>query len=497
MSMRGGNPIVNAPGRESYYTNAGNPYSTVDQPTDLANIDPLAQPKDAVFLNRDNSGTRATHQGRGVGLLQRPPDPNNPAEPPGRNLIWDNQEGTPHGNTGQNIGVVKTTAGIRRSQSYSPALQDQPFTQYGGTNRAIGGRRLVGTANPTLRKRQLHLRDTITEVREFALKDPRNPFVVEVVGRKNVSTFFPQEVVDTFTVKGQSKRFQTIPLDRSFELPATPQNTDMNKLPYLNQPFSTARRYLIGDLVLFSGNLYRATANMDPGPWNPVNWQLQGSVLSNVRPYIRDVAIQKNLLDVTVTAALQGAGTMAIDWGTGTPTTGVASGVATTFTYPASGLYDITISNEMDPNDVQVMTSNFVRDAGWTPTDLAWDPAFADPAYDPWVVNGRTITLANPLVVTGSPFIKLIVYFGEESGSLQNLHGFLPTSSTLTNATFSSVPTVGTPPRNNMNRVIHTFTRPGTYMVKIIAEHLVDDPQSSMPIQERRQIQILKPVRVF
>jgi len=186
------NPIVNGPGRASYFTNSGQPYSTVDQPTDVALIDNLAQPRDNNFINR-----------------------------------------------------------------------------------AINGRRLTGTSRPSLIQRKLHMRDVITEVREFELVDPKNPFNVRVKSKKSVATYFPQEIVDTFVVKGASRRFQNIPLDQGYAPPAIPINEDMDSMPYLN------------------------------------------TALSMEQPYIQTVTTHVDELELTIKAVVANAGsaTLTVDWG--------------------------------------------------------------------------------------------------------------------------------------------------------------------------------------
>jgi len=369
------NPIVNADGRTSYYTNSGVPYTTVSNPTDVNTIDKLAQPRDNNFTNKDASGTRVSHSGPGIGLL---------TSLDGKNTLWDNQDGTNHGNVGEGVGVVKVTGMPKRYQSQWPAMQDDiPFIQYGGMNRAINGRRLNGTSRPSLVQRNLHMRETVTEVREFELVDPKNPFLVRVKDKKNVSTYFPLEVVDTFVVKGAARRFQNIPLERSWTDPAIPFNTDMDKMPYLN------------------------------------------TVLSMDSPYIRSMTthIDELTLDVDVEVANGGAAPD-VDWG---DASAIDTGVSVTHTYAATGIYTVTVTSG---TDVKTETF-FMKDALYAPIPLSIvDPLFVSPP--------GTKSTSTTVTVDGTPFIKVFVDWGDGfSGSIpQGFDSYMPTTQTELQSTF-------------------------------------------------------------
>ena len=450
------NPIINAPGRTSYYTNSGVPYSTIDAPSDLSTMDQAAQPRETVFINKDNSGARVSGSMVGSG---------DGAGKNGMNLMWDNERGAPHGNTGQDIGLVKVSAQAKRHQSRSPAIQDQPFLQYGVGTQMVNGRRLTGTSHPSTRMRQLHMRETVQEVREFELVDPRNPYLVRVSGKKNVATYFPLEITDVMVVQGQNnRRHQAIPMDRGYAAPALPINTNMNKLPYL--PDETR-------------------ANM-----------------SNLQPFIRNVEFREDNLLLSIMPALQGAGTMTIDWGDGNTNSGVASGDTINNTYAATGVYTVTITNDGDASDAHSYKM-FMRADGWVPLALSWETQWyqrlpdgsENPAYNanhnPWSVSGRNVSLSLP--VKGSPFIKLFVDWGDGTGSLQNFDRVFPTTETDEITTFD---------------IRHAYKMPGSYQVKIYAEHLVDGALTDVPsgaapsmqnnenYQGRQQISILRPVRV-
>jgi len=455
-------PVFNTPDNHVYYTNSGVPYSTVANPGDLANIDKVAQPRENNFVNRDASGTVVTGshiQGTGTSVDGR------------KNILWDNQGGTATGTTGEGIGVIKVTTMPKRHQSFSPAIQDQPFLQYGGTNRSVGGRRMNGS-RPQMTNRKLHMRETVSTVTEYELPDPRNPFLAMIKDTKNVTTYFPEEKVDVFVVGGQStrpsKKFQVIPLDRSYADPAFAQNTDINHLPYLDADTRP-------QLTMYSTYIQSLTEKIDG-------------------------------LELTLNAVLANAGsaTYSVDWGetlmiegdpVGAPdvfdtpdpqvTTGIASGTDVSHTYAVSGVYDVVLTNSADVSDTKKFTM-FMKDTSFVPQALAFPSAFVSNAA-PWTVSGKTASIAN-FVVEGAPFISVFIDWGDNTGSHQNFEGFRPTGTTLTESTFN---------------VSHTYKDAGSYMVKIYAEHLVDGVNSTniygsnnVPNQARQQVTILKPVKI-
>lgn len=409
------NPIVNAAGRVSYYTNSGVPYSVVDQPTDVATVDKTAQPQDNNFLTKDASGTKVSHSGYGTGIL---------VDSNGKNLLWDNEGGTNHGNTGEGIGIIKVTNMPRRHQSGCPTMQDDiPFVFYGSTNRALNGRRLTGTARPNLVQRKLHMRDVITEVREYELVDPKNPYVVRVKGRKSVSTYFPLEIVDAFVTKGASRRFQHIPLDRGYAPPAIPINEDMNKMPYLN------------------------------------------TALSMDQPYIQSVERSINELTLTLkTTVANGGAVPVVNWGDGNSDTGAN----VSHTYTSTGIYNVKITSGTDVKEATF----FMRDSNYTPIPLSIAaPTFVSPA--------GTKSTSTTLTVDGTPSIKVFVDWGDSfSGNIpQGFDSYLPVTQTPAASTFN---------------IAHTYTQPGSYVVRIFAEHLIEGDLS----QERQQISLVKTVAV-
>jgi len=368
------NPIVNSPGRQSYYTNSGVPYSTVDVPTDMATVDRLAQPRTSSFLNKDASGTRVSHSGQGAGIV---------ANSTG-NLLWDNQDGTETGNLGEGVGVVKVTTQPKRHQSQMPTRQDDiPFIQFGGGSRMPNGRRLNGTAAPSLVQRRLHMRDVITEVREYELVDPKNPFLVRVKDKKSVATYFPQEVVDTFVVKGASRRFQNIPLDRGYAPPAIPINEDMDIMPYLNTSLSM-------DL-----------------------------------PYIQTVTTHVDELELNIkTIVANGGAAPVVNWGDSSTDTGVD----VTHTYASTGIYDITVTSGTDVKEYQF----FMKDSSYAPIPLSIaNPTFVSPA--------GTKSTSTTLTVAGTPFIKVFVDWGDGfSGNIpQGFDSYRPASQTPAASTFN------------------------------------------------------------
>ena len=482
-------PVFNTPGQTAYYTNSGVPYSTVTNPGDLAAVDKVAQPRENNFVNRDASGTVVTGshvQGTGTTVDGR------------KNILWDNEGGEMTGTTGEGIGVIKTTTMPKRHQGYAPPVQDQPFIQFGGTNRIVGGRRMNGS-RPQMANRKLHMRETVTSVTEYELVDPRNPFLAKAKETKSVSTYFPEEKVDVFVVGGQStrpsKKFQVTPLDRSYADPAFAQNTDINHMPYLD------------------------------GDTRP-----QMTMLSS--KYFQTVSIQDNLLDLAINAVIannDGTATYTVNWGDGTTSVGVEpvgvleydsgtsystgdkviyngglyeSTASTTgtwtpgnwtllgtigvnHTYAASGVYEVVLTNSADANDTKTYTM-FMKNASYVPKALAFPSAFMANA-NPWTVSGRTASIVN-LVVEGAPFINVFIDWGDNTGSHQNFEGFRPALETLTQSTFN---------------VAHTYQTAGSYMVKIYAEHLVDGVNSAniygsnnVPNQSRKQITVLKPVKV-
>ena len=326
---------------------------------------------------------------------------------------------------GQNVGTVKVTNQFRRHQSFNPLLQDQPFTQYGGTNRAIGGRRLNGSM-PQIWNRQLHLRESNVQQREFALVDPHNPFLVEVVGETNVDQYFPLEVVDTFVVGTQSRRnYYNIPLERSFKDPAD-------------------------------------------------------TTITNALPFIFSIVKRQDLLDLTITVDVANAGladTFTINWGDGNTDIGLATGAVTTHTYAATGIFDVSVSLDSNPADIKTETL-LITDATYVPAPLAF--------VTPITFASAARNLTSTITVDGAPFIKIFVDFGDNPTgdgrsttppSPQEFFSFLPTAQTLTSSTF---------------QIQHQYKHAGSYVVRIFAEHLVDD----MHLQERRQIVHVQSVAV-
>jgi hypothetical protein len=288
------------------------------------------------------------------------------------------------------------------------------------------------------------MRDTVTVVNEYELVDPRNPFNARVSGRRNVSQYFPQEITDVMIQPGQSHKFsrhQVIPMDRGWAAPALPINDDINIFPYT-----------------------------DPD-------------LSMTHPFIQGITMVDNLLSLSITAAIQNAGpgtTYDVVWGNGTTSAATASGGTVTTTYATSGVYDVSIRNSANPQDIKTYRM-FMRDATWTPVPLSFDPAFVANVSPFTVTAGRRLTLTAPLRVNGDPSIHLFVDFGDNTGSLQEHHAFRPTTEELTHSTFT---------------FDHTYKYPGSYMVRIFAEHLIDDMAGTPTGQQRNQIMILKPVRV-
>lgn len=466
------NPIQNAPGRTSYYTNSGTPYSSINQPTDIKNIDGLAQPLDAVFMNKDASGTRSNGDFKGSGVAPvfsvtatyavgavvaynkktykcktaiTTPGPWVAANWDvftGPNILWNNQEGDlPYnGATGQGIGVVKVTAlagttGPGRYQYGMPeTVNDIPFVIY-GTTRSVNGRRLNGTAAPNLVQRKLHMRETIVTKAEYELVDPKNPFLVKVKDHKQSITRFPLEIVDAFLVKNvNQKKSQFIPLDRGFAPSAIPMNEDINKLPY------------------------------------------QSTVLSNNSPYIRNIQMSSDGLSLTLTPVMQGTGTMSIDWGDTNTDTGLASGTETTHTYAATGVYDVKVTNDGDSNDFYEIGNLFMKDASYVPIDLS----FATPTFTANGTNGTKSTVT----VNGTPFIKIFVDWGDGGFSKapyanvpSDMQGYTPVTQTAASTTFD---------------ISHNYKAAGSYNVKIYAEHLIDGALAP----ERKQISTLIPVTV-
>ena len=615
----GRNPIVNAPGRTSYFTNSGIPYSTVERATDLANIDRLAQPRDTAFINRDDSGTRASFgSGTGIGMIGAPPPEASglpqysrtdsyaigdrvvrgqnvyealvvitPTTPwnennwrlvaTGKNLLWDNERGEFTGNTGQDIGVVKVTGQHGRYQyrKNTDMVTDIPFIQFGGTNTAIGGRRLVGS-QPQLSKRQLHLRDTVVATREYRLRDPKNPFSAEVVpgSQQNVHTHFLEEAVDVFVVGYPANRYQRIPLERGFTPPRYPINTiggthpttgqNLNQfqpdaignLPYLGPgrapTWEQAMAYPSGAIVVRGDALYSANVAIPANTaWNAAQWTFMRNVTTieiNTETYLKDIVVHPNYLNLTITATLandgDGTATYTVDWGDGTTNAGIASGTAAPMrTYAQTGVYTVRIINDANPADVKE-EPYFMKAAGWLPTPLAFDPAFA--ALDLTTnanaarAGSRPHTFA-PFVVQGSPFIKLAVDFGDGamSGSAhQNLTGFLPlpynpgtgldpfdntvayakgarilegnivyqalggiaTGGAWNPALWEAVGTT-TPTLNASVFILkHRYTHRGTFKMSIWAERLSDEVTDHLGTtpgltQQRQQIVIHKPVR--
>ena len=457
----GRNPIINSPGRVSYFTNSGQPYTEVDNPSDVRNIDPLAQPRETVFVNKDASGTRASAgSGTGIGLL---------VGNDGKNLLWDNTDGTFTGNTGQDIGVVKVTGQFKRHQSRKSTdmVTDIPFVQYGGTSTAIGGRRLVGS-QPQLSKRKLHMTDTVVATREYRLRDPRNPFSAEVVpgSERTVHTHFQEEAVDVFVVGYPAQRYQRIPLERGFTSPRYPINTIGGTHPVTGQNLNQFQPDAIGNL-----------------PY------INQSIEINTETYLKDIIIHPNFLALGITATLAndngGTATYSVDWGDGTPVAaGIASGTAAPAkTYANTGVFTVRIINDANPTDVKEEIY-FMKAPGWLPTPLAFDPAFEALALTA-VAGAQAHTFA-PFVVQGAPFIKLMVDFGDGamSGSAhQNLTSFLPISQSLTESTF---------------QLSHRYTHRGTFKMSIWAERLSDeaaDGQTGLT-QQRQQVLLVKTVRV-
>jgi len=458
--MRRSNPIVNAPGRISYFTNSGVPYTEVVNPSDVRNIDPLAQPKETVFINKNASGTRAgVGAGHGVGF------PIDPSDPESRNIMWDNERGKWTGNTGQDIGVVKVTGQIGAyHKSYSPFPQDTPFIQYGATNKSINGRRLVGS-RPQMAKRPMSMTAAVVATREYELRDPRNPFsaTVKEGSQANVHTQFLPDAVDVMVVAmPNNRKHMRIPMDRGWTAPRYPINT-----------LGTVQ----GSAPAGQAAGSFASQNIGTRPYiNP-------SIEINTQTYIQNFVIkaEKGSLDMAVTANLANAGaaTFSVDWGDGSPvSTGNATGNTVTHTFANTGVYDVRISNSADPNDFKV-ERYFMTDPAYVPLPLSFDPAFEAAQFTATPGTEFSTTFR----VNGAPFIKIAVNWGEDRvGSLQNLIGYMPDSGNvpvdITGADFT---------------IRHTYKYRGTYMVKIYAEHLVDDGPN---IQQRRQITVVKHIQV-
>jgi PKD repeat protein len=186
--------------------------------------------------------------------------------------------------------------------------------------------------------------------------------------------------------------------------------------------------------------------------------------LSMKKPYIQSVTTHVDELELNIkTAIANGGAAPVIDWGD----TNTDTGTNVTHTYTNAGIYAVKVTSGTDVKEYTF----FMRDVSYAPIPLSIvAPTFASPA--------NTKSTSTALTVNGTPFIKVFVDWGDNTGNIpQGFDAYLPVTQSPTDSTFN---------------LAHTYQSAGSYVVRIFAEHLIEGAMA----QERQQISLVKSVAV-